>query len=464
MDVNDIVNALNGVLDLCDSLDNSGAGIQAVSSSGHTTRELCKMELGQFLLYVADGSILPTDGQASVINLVLGDMYSNISQFQIKQIAKDVGIPDASSNATLTVFMMADAALAQQNGAQSASLTDLLINVYEAFGRLVVMLDENSISEGRCDRYLSALKAKASSGRTGSSEPEPTPKAMSAPKTSTAKTTSSSTAKAKSTPSSKSSTTTKKTTSSTTKSTAAKKTESSTDKKTTSTAKKATDTGTKKAEDTGKKTSSTTATKKNTSTPAKLIKTLWEDYQAEKGHEIVTGEELLKTINKENYKGIKDVTGHSVWISPHGIWAMRIPAGFSYTMDYSMTAPIMTMHYSAQIQVTGNTDFSVANHTPFSMTVAQLLGIIQPEDAFSDLTTAKAQSAIEKFKSGIRGEMSTMKVSPDIVVLFQSWDETLDRKQIQKVLYFEDPFSAPFRSGRMVPVYFYFTRFACICK
>ena len=50
MDVNDIVNALNGILDLGDTLDNAGIGIKSASNGEHTTRDIIKLELG-FLSY-----------------------------------------------------------------------------------------------------------------------------------------------------------------------------------------------------------------------------------------------------------------------------------------------------------------------------------------------------------------------------------------------------------------------------
>lgn len=63
MDANDIINALNRVFDLGDQLDNAGGGAQGLTNGEHTTREVCKIELGQFLLYLAsskgqNGSII----------------------------------------------------------------------------------------------------------------------------------------------------------------------------------------------------------------------------------------------------------------------------------------------------------------------------------------------------------------------------------------------------------------------
>lgn len=40
MDANDIINALNRVLDLGDQLDNAGGGVQGLTNGEHTTREV----------------------------------------------------------------------------------------------------------------------------------------------------------------------------------------------------------------------------------------------------------------------------------------------------------------------------------------------------------------------------------------------------------------------------------------
>ena len=81
MDATDIINALNRVLDLGDQLDNAGGGVQGLTNGEHTTREVCKIELGQFLLHLASSSSYISDGQAAVLNLVLGDGFSVIPAY-----------------------------------------------------------------------------------------------------------------------------------------------------------------------------------------------------------------------------------------------------------------------------------------------------------------------------------------------------------------------------------------------
>ena len=90
MDVNDLLTALNGVLDLGDTLDNNGIGISAMTNWQHTTRELCKMELGSFLLYVGAGGGFFNDGQAGLVNLLLSDKYGQIPSWQMKSVADEL--------------------------------------------------------------------------------------------------------------------------------------------------------------------------------------------------------------------------------------------------------------------------------------------------------------------------------------------------------------------------------------
>lgn len=168
MDVNDIINALNRVLDLGDQLDNAGGGVQGLTNGEHTTREVCKIELSQFLLYIADGCSYVNDAQASLLNLVLGDGYSSVPAYKVKELAKSVSAPDPSKNATLMAFRQADIALSQQNGDNSSSLINILVSIYEAFGQLMVAVNENPIAQSRYDRVISQFKSNASLGGLGS--------------------------------------------------------------------------------------------------------------------------------------------------------------------------------------------------------------------------------------------------------------------------------------------------------
>lgn len=85
MDAYEIVNALNQILDLGDSLDDTGVvGVRALTNGEDTTREAIRLELSQFLLYIANGNSTLEDGEVALINLVLGGDYTS---FQLKKLA-----------------------------------------------------------------------------------------------------------------------------------------------------------------------------------------------------------------------------------------------------------------------------------------------------------------------------------------------------------------------------------------
>ena len=162
MDANDIINALNRVLDLGDQLDNAGGGVKGLTDGAHTTREVCKIELGQFLLYLANCSSFINEGQAAVLNLVLGDGFSEIPAYKLKNLASSISAPDPSDNVTLSAFMQADMALSRQNGNSSSSLTNILISIYKAFGQLLIAMNENAMAHNRYDGFINRLESRAS--------------------------------------------------------------------------------------------------------------------------------------------------------------------------------------------------------------------------------------------------------------------------------------------------------------
>lgn len=156
MDAYEIVNSLNQILDFGDSLDNTGvAGVKALTNGEHTSREAIKLELSQFLLYIVNGNGTLEDGEVALINLVLGGDYN---AYQLKQLAATTNEPNPSSCLTLTGFLSGDMALTQQNGYKTTTTTDVLIQVFEAFGNLMVAFDENSVSKVRCAKFINGMK------------------------------------------------------------------------------------------------------------------------------------------------------------------------------------------------------------------------------------------------------------------------------------------------------------------
>ena len=164
MDANDILNALNGVLDLGDTLDDSGIGVKAMTNGERTTRAACQMELGNFLLYIGDGGDVFTDGQADLVNLLLSEQFGQIPAWRMKSVAAALNAPDPETNATYLAFENGDEAMASQNGTvPTTQLRDLIISLYESFGGLMVALNENVLSKVRCETYINGLKSRQAS-------------------------------------------------------------------------------------------------------------------------------------------------------------------------------------------------------------------------------------------------------------------------------------------------------------
>lgn len=164
MDVNDIVNALEGILGLGDTLDSNGIGINTATGGEHTTREVLKTELGQFLMYVGAGGSSFSDGQVGLVNLLLSDQFGQLPAWRIKSVADDMTPPDPARNLSFIAFSAGDKAIAQQEGTPSKQLTDALINLYETFGTLMVAFNENAVSQSRCDSYVRSMRSLQSAG------------------------------------------------------------------------------------------------------------------------------------------------------------------------------------------------------------------------------------------------------------------------------------------------------------
>lgn len=155
MDAYEIVNVLNQVLDMGDRLDDTGVvGVKALSDGQYTTREVCRLELSRFLIYIASGNGSFTDGEVALINIVIGQEYS---AFQLKQIASTTDEPTPSCM-TLMGFLTADIELSRQSGVRTTTTTDFLISVYETFGNLMVAFDENQVSKARCVKFINGMK------------------------------------------------------------------------------------------------------------------------------------------------------------------------------------------------------------------------------------------------------------------------------------------------------------------
>lgn len=159
MAAQEVLNALNQIYDLGDSLDDAGIGTLALTNGNKTTREACRLDIAHFLVYVGNGGSFVTDAQASLLGIVLGSQYGQVTPEAFRNVAKDVGVPEAEKSLSILTFCHCDQVLSRKNGTKSTSLTDVLVNFYETVGQLMVALNENAVSRSRYDSYIREMKS-----------------------------------------------------------------------------------------------------------------------------------------------------------------------------------------------------------------------------------------------------------------------------------------------------------------
>jgi hypothetical protein len=156
MDAYEIVSLYNQTLDLCDTLDNSGLGVYALTDGGHRTRETLRLELSQFLLYLGNANASFEDGEVALMNIVLGEEYTASTY---EQLCASVDEPSPDKSLTLIGFISGDKALNNQNGTRSTQLCDLLVNLYENMGNVMVALDDNKVATLRKIKFINGMKS-----------------------------------------------------------------------------------------------------------------------------------------------------------------------------------------------------------------------------------------------------------------------------------------------------------------
>lgn len=157
MDGQEIINALNRIYEISDSIDQTGlVGVKAISKGQFTTRQAIQLELTQFLLYIANGNASFSDGEVALINLVLN---LNCNSQQLAALCTSIAEPDPANSLGLAGFLSADKFINLRSGDHSTSSTDVLIQFYELMGKLMVAFDENSVSEKRVKKYINGMKS-----------------------------------------------------------------------------------------------------------------------------------------------------------------------------------------------------------------------------------------------------------------------------------------------------------------
>ena len=162
MKMADLLNMLNRTLDLGDSLDNSGGGVWDLTNGEITTRDACKTELGQFLLYIADGCSDINELQATVLNCILGNGNSEISMSKLKQIASKVEKPDLNEMLTFYSFFQKDLDVSQRKGEECNDLTEHLLLLFKMFGTLMAKLNESGDAFNRYSRLINEFHLRVS--------------------------------------------------------------------------------------------------------------------------------------------------------------------------------------------------------------------------------------------------------------------------------------------------------------
>jgi len=154
MDAYEIANALNQTYNLCDTLDNAGFGAYGLTNGEHRTRETLKLELSQFLMWVGNANGSFSDGELALVNFVLG---MELDSFQMKQIIT-TNEPIPSNSLTLMGFLAGDKALNAANGTRGTQTTNVLIDLYNNMGQVMVAFDDNSVARAKLNKYISGMK------------------------------------------------------------------------------------------------------------------------------------------------------------------------------------------------------------------------------------------------------------------------------------------------------------------
>lgn len=156
MDFDKIVSVFNQTLDLCDTLDNAECGVYTLTDGEFRMRDTLRLELSQFLLYVGNANGSFEDGEIEMLNIVLGEEHTASYYEYLGEKAAD---PSPENSLTLVGFISADRTFNNQNGTRNTQLCNLLVQLYETMGNIMVTLDENSDAAMRKLKFISRMKA-----------------------------------------------------------------------------------------------------------------------------------------------------------------------------------------------------------------------------------------------------------------------------------------------------------------
>ena len=119
----------------------------------------------------------------------------------------------------------------------------------------------------------------------------------------------------------------------------------------------------------------------------------------------------------EKYKGIRKANNPE-WVSPTSVWAMQIPAGYSYSVDPTYVGRSESgAPYYLHVQSTEDCNFNDSYGSSFNLAVLPDLYNIDFNDAFLDLTTKEAQKALSKVVN--MKQMKVYKQTRNEIILLQ---------------------------------------------
>lgn len=116
---------------------------------------------------------------------------------------------------------------------------------------------------------------------------------------------------------------------------------------------------------------------------------------------------LVKSSDAEKFKGVHNVEEGCEWISSNGFWAIKVPSGYSYTMDTTMTGSSPLGGKSElEIQLTRDATFSKSLKLPFSLAIYPEVLTLSLTDAVDDLCSPGMQQSIETSLQAFNGKAS----------------------------------------------------------
>ena len=144
--IEELENALNKLRDIGDDLDDEGLGVYALTDGSHSTRECLNLELGHLLLYLANSNGNITDGEATLLNIVMGDV-NYCDKYSLSRLAAITEEPKPDLLLSLMAFLAADKAINQSSGTKDNQMTDMLIHFYEMMASIIAVCDQNTNSD-----------------------------------------------------------------------------------------------------------------------------------------------------------------------------------------------------------------------------------------------------------------------------------------------------------------------------